>query len=78
MANISLDEKLESNETVIERDFEAIDNPFKKAKEGHQKANKLYHSFLRGLPNITKECIRSSEYYFENGLRKVRSVTFHE
>ena len=76
MANISLNEQVESNPT--DKDFEVNHNPFQKASERHQKANKLYHTFIRGIPNITKECISSSEYYFENGLRKVRSVLFLE
>ena len=78
MANISLKEHVKCDEADMEEDFEFIDNPFQKARKRHQKANKLYHTFIRGIPNITKECIRSSEYYFENGLRKVRSVTFLE
>ena len=49
-------------------------NPFERARQIHQKGNKLYHTFVKGLPSITKECIKSSEYEFENGLRKVRLV----
>ena len=74
MANIALEPQVESSETNIEENLEAISNPFQKAREEHQKANKLYHTFIKGIPNITKECISGSEYYFENGLRKVRLV----
>ena len=42
--------------------------------ERHQKRNRFYHTFLNNMPTITKECINSSEYYYEDGLRKVRYV----
>ena len=47
-------------------------NVFKVAMDRHQKRNKFYHMFLDHMPTVTKECINSSEYYFEEGLRKVR------
>jgi RluA family pseudouridine synthase len=32
----------------------------------------LHHAFLRGRSSITHDCIHASNYYFEDGLRKVR------
>ena len=51
---------------------EPYDNVFKKTMERHQKRNRLYHTFLKSMPSLTIECINASEYYFEEGLRKVR------
>ena len=44
------------------------ENPFNKLKY----ADRFQFAFFKSRPKITEECIHSSEYYFEDGLRKVR------
>ena len=67
MANVSFCE-----DTSLSREIDERQNIFKITMECHQKRNRFYHTFLNNMPVITKECINSSEYYFEDGLRKVR------
>ena len=38
----------------------------------YKHADRFTHAFLKSRPKITEECTKSSEYYFEDGLRKVR------
>ena len=56
----------------LDDESELYNNVFKKTMERHQKRNRLYHTFLKSMPSLTIECINASEYYFEEGLRKVR------
>ena len=60
------------NNNFSENEHGGNKHVFKVAWERHQKRNKFYHMFLDHMPIVTKECINSSEYYFEEGLRKVR------
>ena len=81
MENVSLEEHNQSSTPILgekdcqTKDFVSFINPFKQAIQRFQKGNKLYRAYLKGTPKITNECIKSSEYEFENGLRKVRYVT---
>ena len=68
MANVSF----KGSEGSLENDDEEYENIFEIEMTRHQKRNSLYHIFLNHMPTVTKECISSSEYYFEEGLRKVR------
>lgn len=78
MENLSLpndsclsDDQISASDDQISENLEST-NPFKTRISRHQKRNKLYHSFIKGMPKISLECVNASEYYFENGLRKVR------
>ena len=71
MANVSLHSTTGfSDDNTLEKS-QSVD-PFETRRKLHQKRNRLYHAFLKKMPRLTKECINASEYYFENGLRKVR------
>ena len=80
MKNVTLEDLKEpQNHSLREensrtKDFTEFINPFKRSRQIHQKRDELSHTFVKAMPAITKECIKSSEYEFENGLRKVRLV----
>ena len=75
MENVILEDlQKPHNYPLAEEDAIDCINPFEKARQIHQKGNKFYHTFVKGIPKITKECLKASEYEFENGLRKVRLV----
>ena len=44
------------------------ENPFLALKY----ADRYQFAYYKNRPKITEECVHSSEYYFEDGLRKVR------
>ena len=68
MKNVAISEK----DGFSDYESDPFNNVFKKTMERHQKRNRFYHTFLKSMPSITIECINASEYYFEEGLRKVR------
>ena len=39
---------------------------------GNRSKTKIESAFSKGLPMLTEECLKSSDYYFEDGLRKVK------